>query len=278
MARRKSSGFEDLVGVVAMLPWWACLILAAVSYVLMHGLASVEIPPPKGLEGFTTTVFWTCARVGGMFGQVLLPAVCTIAAVVSACTRWKRRDLYTRASTDRASVLNDMSWKEFEQLVGEAFRRKGFSVRETGGSGPDGGVDLVLTAGSEKYLVQCKQWRATKVNVKTVRELFGVMAAENASGAFVVTSGEFTSDAEAFVQGRNIELLRHGQLIELVEDAYSKGNAAARAAAAISRVGPSCPACGSAMQQRTARKGANQGKAFWGCRSFPQCRATLPIP
>ncbi len=33
-----------------------------------------------------------------------------------------------------------------------------------------------------------------------------------------------------------------------------------------------CPKCGSALVQRTARKGANAGKTFLGCSSFPKCR------
>ena len=37
-----------------------------------------------------------------------------------------------------------MSWREFEMLVGEAFRVQGYSVVETGGSA-DGGVDVVLS-------------------------------------------------------------------------------------------------------------------------------------
>jgi len=41
---------------------------------------------------------------------------------------------------------------------------------------------------------------------------------------------------------------------------------------------PSCPACGRAMVQKTARRGANVGRAFWGCTGFPGCRGTLPIP
>ncbi len=40
------------------------------------------------------------------------------------------------------SVLNGMSWREFEMLVGEAFRLGGYTVSETGGGGADGGVDL----------------------------------------------------------------------------------------------------------------------------------------
>jgi restriction system protein len=52
-------------------------------------------------------------------------------------------------------------------------------------------VDLVLQRDGEKHLVQCKQWRATRVSVMVVRELFGVMAATGAVGGFVVTSGRF---------------------------------------------------------------------------------------
>jgi hypothetical protein len=40
-------------------------------------------------------------------------------------------------------------------------------------------------------------------------------------------------------------------------------------------VNPSCPRCGSAMVLRQAKRGANAGQQFWGCRSFPNCRGTL---
>ena len=33
-----------------------------------------------------------------------------------------------------------------------------------------------------------------------------------------------------------------------------------------------CPACGSAMALRTAKAGAQAGKQFWGCSTFPKCR------
>ena len=69
-----------------------------------------------------------------------------------------------------------MSSREFEGLVAEAFRQQGYRVVERGGDGPDGGVDLELHMGSDKYLVQCKQWKSQKVGVAIVRELYGVMA------------------------------------------------------------------------------------------------------
>lgn len=49
--------------------------------------------------------------------------------------------------------------------------------------------------GSELHLVQCKQWKAFKVGLDVVRQLYGVMAARGAAGGFVVTSGTFTVPA-----------------------------------------------------------------------------------
>ncbi len=102
-------------------------------------------------------------------------------------------------------------------LVGEAFRHSGYAVTETGGGGADEGVDLALSKDNEKFLVQCKQWRAMKVGVTTVRELYGVMAAKGAAGGFVVTSGKFTKEAERFAAGRNITLIDGVVLIELIK-------------------------------------------------------------
>jgi restriction system protein len=38
-----------------------------------------------------------------------------------------------------------------------------------------------------------------------------------------------------------------------------------------------CPRCGSFMVLRTAKQGANAGNQFWGCSSYPKCRAVEKI-
>ena len=160
-----------------------------------------------------------------------------------------------------------MSWREFEMLVGEGFRLQGYQVVETGGGGPDDGVDLVLTrpgmSGREKFLVQCKQWRALKVGVDVVRELYGVMAARGATGGFVVTSGRFTDDAISFASGRNVTLVDGPKLLGLIRQARAgAGQAAARpdAAKATRSTADSgqatvCPLCTKPMVRRIAKRG-----------------------
>lgn len=37
---------------------------------------------------------------------------------------------------------------------------------------------------------------------------------------------------------------------------------------------PLCPNCGKPMLKRIQKKGAGQGREFWGCSAFPECRGT----
>lgn len=38
-----------------------------------------------------------------------------------------------------------------------------------------------------------------------------------------------------------------------------------------------CPHCGAPLVQRTARQGANAGRDFWGCSTYPRCRYTKNV-
>ena len=291
MARRKkTSPAEDLLDLVAMLPWWAGVGLALVSYLLLHRVASQAVLAP-GLPGqmgamLTQTLWKTLAT----FGQYLLPVVCLGGAGLSAWRRKERKNLVVGVTQSKASdVLDGMSWREFEMLVGEGFRLQGYQVVETGGGGADGGVDLVLTRpgknGAEKFLVQCKQWRAFKVGVDVVRELYGVMAAKGATGGFVVTLGRFTADAISFASGRNVTLVDGPKLHGLLRQAKAEIDRSPARPAAAPAVHPtvapvqasSCPSCAKPMVRRTAKRGANAGAEFWGCTGYPACRGTRPI-
>ena len=273
MARRKQSFFDDLVTITSKLPWWVGVVLAIAAYFWLHSIASSEVSaitqPGKIGEFAAQTLFKSLA----LFGQYVLPAAFLFGAAMSAYTRFKRRALHAKVATspDR-DALNDMSWQKFEALVGEAFRRKGYTVAETA-SGADGGIDLVLKKQGETFLVQCKQWKAYKVGVSIVRELYGVMAAKGATGGFVVTSGIFTEDARAFAAGRNIELLDGKALHALISGVTTPANATS-AKSTLTANTPTCPICQSAMEKRIAKRGANSGNAFWGCSQYPACKGT----
>ncbi|MDM0075863.1 restriction endonuclease [Variovorax sp. J2P1-59] len=283
MPRRKKTGpLEDMVEVVSMLPWWVGVALAPVIYFLAHAWAVRITAEMVTKPQITSSLYFALASVG----QYLVPFVCLAGAALSAWRRHQRKQLADNvAAAKTADALEGMTWREFERLVGEGFRRKGFQVEELGGSGPDGGVDLVLRKSGEKHLVQCKQWRAYKVGVQVVRELYGAMAADGAAGGFVVTSGRFTEEARAFAEGRNVQLLDGDALFAMIRSARSvkHGDDPAQAAkpmplppdnATTALQTPCCPKCSGAMVRRTARKGAHAGDSFWGCAAYPKCRGT----
>lgn len=278
MARRKQGPVEDLLEITGKLPWWVGVALALVAYVGLHSLAIREVTavvqPGKMGDFVNQTVFRTLAGVG----QYLLPAVFLAGAGLSAYGRYTRRTLHqTVAASPDHAALNDMSWKKFEALVGEAFRRKGYSVTQTGGDGPDGGVDLALKKGGELFLVQCKQWRAIRVGVSIVRELYGVMAARGAAGGFVVTSGVFTDEALAFAKGKNIELMDGKALHALISGVTAPPRFFRDPLSITTNGAPFCPECQSRMVKRKAKRGSRAGQVFWGCIRYPDCRGSRPI-
>lgn len=287
MARRRKSDLADaLMEMVALLPWWAGVALAVAAYLILHAIAAqpvAAIANPGQMQG---AVFGAVFRGLAGVGQYLLPILCLVGAAASAIARRKRTTLMRDVGTsDAADALHAMSWREFEMLVGEAFRLQGYAVVETGGGGADGGVDLELRKDRELHLVQCKQWKTYTVGVSVVRELFGLMAARGAVGGYVVTSGRFTDDARSFAEGRNIRLVEGAALLRLIRQAQAAHPplaSRARATDAVARpvstpVAPRCPTCGARMVERIAKKGKNAGKPFWGCGTYPDCRGIRPI-
>lgn len=268
MARRKRN--EGLLDLLIEMPWWATLVLGLIIYGVAGG----------GGNPLVTLVF-------KMFAYA-----CFVAAFVGVIKSLVRKSLF--ASAKDIEAIRAMSWRAFETLVGESYRRQGYSVEETGGGGADGGIDLILRGKGQKILVQCKQWRSFKVGVKVVREMYGIMVAERADRVIVVTSGVYTQESTGFARDKPIELIDGKALVQLIRTVKGEAGAVRTASssqsaqsapakvlnvqiAASSSAAPSCPKCGSPMVMRTARKGANAGNAFWGCPRYPNCRGILDM-
>lgn len=277
LERRKPGRFDGLIERAARVPWWLGVVLALAAYYGLHRIVpsdATAIVQQGMTDAFASpNVFNTLAVIG----QYLLPLVLLLGAALSAYGRYKSHALHKRVATspDRRALSN-ISWRQFEALVSDAFRRRGYSVRATGSGMPDGAADLTLKKDGQTYLVQCKQWRASRVGVNTPRELYDVMASRSAAGGFVLTSGIFTDEARAFVRSKNIELMDGKALLELI------GKVSApvkffRDPLSINTTGaPFCPECQSRMVMRTAQHGPQAAKSFWRCARHPDCKGTRP--
>ena len=272
---RQAGAFSDLLDVASKLPWKVSLGIAAISLLGFHLLAAAFAPTPTvtTVADMGGVVIHQGIHVFASIFQYVIPMAFIIGASVSYLKRSRSIELLENARSGSSSEVSSLTWQQFEDLIGEGFRQRGFQVTENGGAAPDGGVDLILARGTERFLVQCKQWRARQVSVTIVRELYGVMAAQQAAGGYVVTSGRFTQDAIAFAEGRNIELIDGGKLPALLRQ--TRNASPAPVTHAILASTPACPRCNEPMVARVAKRGANTGSEFWGCRRYPKCKVTL---
>ncbi|HKH87501.1 MAG TPA: restriction endonuclease [Acidimicrobiales bacterium] len=109
---------------------------------------------------------------------------------------------------------------EFEWLVGEVFRREGWTIRETGRQdAPDGNIDLELTREGSRMIAQCKKWNSRYVGVREIREFAGTLLREGLAGdagVFVALS-EFTSQARSEATQMGIHLIDNRELYARLE-------------------------------------------------------------
>jgi len=275
MARREG-GFSDFMDFASRLPWQAGCVFAVVSFLTFHftAVGTSASPTAATLADIGPVVIHTGVHTFAYFLQFILPAGFLIGATASFIKQSRGSSLLQTARTE-PTAISEMSWRDFERLVGEAFRQRGFNVTSFGGGGPDGGVDLALTKNGERFLVQCKHWRNDQVGVTVVRELNGVIAAAGAQGGYVVTGGQFTPEAQEFARKTKIELVGGDALRELI-GAVSAASATP-APAGESPVPPACPRCGTRMVERTAKQGKHAGRSFWGCGQYPKCTGIVQI-
>jgi restriction system protein len=116
-------------------------------------------------------------------------------------------------SRDLIKNVRAMSAIEFEQFVADVFHRNGYSAELTATTG-DHGIDIILRKPGRMVVVQCKQWDGT-IGEPVLREFYGSMVAAHADAGFVVTTSNFTSQAEVFVRNKPIELYNIDSIVAL---------------------------------------------------------------
>lgn len=179
--------------------------------------------------------------------------------------------------------LDKLTGAEFERLLTLYFRDNGYTVKEVGVGGKDGGVDLVITdKRGEKTAVQAKCYADhNKVQVMTVRELVGAKRNHDCILSLIVTTSDLTGPARKEADQFKVDYW-HGGLVDSKLRSWGKwvpSNKKMKMATtkkeqpiskAVSNVKCSC---GAAMVKRKNKAGSE----FWGCSNFPNCRKTKAV-
>lgn len=156
----------------------------------------------------------------------------------------------------------------FVELVGDHYLREGYRVERAGAEsreqGLDGNVDLRLHRGHEHIVVQCKHWRACQLPSDDVHDLLGIAADEGATGAILVTTGEFTAAALRAARNEPIQLI-DGRMIRAMLDPIAVLQAA-HASDARARANPPLPLRSPReVRRRAARPYLVPAMVFAGC-------------
>ena len=257
---------ESILDLLAEAPWWVSLGVAGIVFILLRYI----VPAAYGEDLASKFVGRTAFSLAPWISLFLL-----VPAPFSLYNSWRKRKLLDNQSDLKS--IRSLGWKEFEELVGEAYRRQGYTVIENAAQGPDGGVDLVLKKDGNIYLVQCKQWRSWQVGVKVVREMYGLLTAKQANGAIIITSGMFTQEAKSFGEGKPIDLIEGRQLADLVARVQRTSPTTPASQEAKPPSSHVCPQCGAEMVLKTARQGKYAGQNFWSCSKYPACKGLLPV-
>jgi len=125
-----------------------------------------------------------------------------------------KKSIGSPLTSRKARLSSSQKGLTFEHKCMQVIQSMGFSAHSTKPVA-DGGIDIValsnqpLTRG--KYIIQCKNWKKP-VGEPIVRDLYGVVASDNAVKGILISSSGFTSSATNFAKDKRLELIDGDQL------------------------------------------------------------------
>lgn len=143
----------------------------------------------------------------------LMPLLLFIEPALDRISKNHRSKRYYRHAARNIEQIKKLSWQDFELVCADYFQKKGYKVKTTGLGGADDGMDLLITRGGKEAIVQCKHWKG-RVGVTVVREMFGLMHANNHQEVFIVALSGYTKAAKEWAEDKPIRLLNGHHLIK----------------------------------------------------------------
>ncbi|MFJ3791700.1 restriction endonuclease [Kitasatospora sp. NPDC090091] len=161
--------------------------------------------------------------------------------------------------------LFEMDPIEFEELIAELFRLRGFRVMTTARSG-DAGVDVVaedldpVTGG--RIVIQAKRYRST-VSPTAVRDLDSTVRHHGAIKGILVTTAGFGPGSYEYIHNKPLTLVSGPELVELLAEQGLRGRLGGGGSAAPRRAA----AAGAAAEAAEAAEAATTVRLSWQSRT-----------
>lgn len=155
-----------------------------------------------------------------MTSLILGLALAVVAAVLALLYLW----LIRRAETENSAGLRALAglrWREFSTLVAQAMQRRG--LRDVGRDladeqqRGDGGSQMLMSDGSQRWLLSCKHGMAYRIQASHIDELAAEMDLAGAASGMLLTEGRADRDALAAAAQRGVEIIDSRRLWALLK-------------------------------------------------------------
>ncbi len=180
-----------------------------------------------------------------------------------------KADILKPSTTWNKQVFADIEWRRFEAVCERFFAQGGFKTKSQS-HGADGGVDIWMYSDNAEGAVsiaQCKHFNNKDVDVKLVREFYGVMSSHKLQRGTFVTSSGFTADAQKFANENGINTLNGDLLLKLITARSAEQQKELLDIAYEGEYSiPTCASCGIKLVKR---------EKFWGCSNYPRCKSKI---
>ena len=182
---------NSMFAVLLRSPWWISFGLVLVIALASRALLPEQIVPFGVMGAFPFLVI----------------------SVVAAQRQWRAPG--AAQMTRVQGLLGQMSWRDFSQVMEQAYSGQGYQVSRV-----DTGVaDLMLTKDGRSTLVACKRWKAANHGAETLRGLAASRQARDASHCVYVSIHAVNETCRRAALESKIDLLSGVELVALVRSA-----------------------------------------------------------
>jgi restriction system protein len=196
---------EVLNAILFCMPGWISLLIASAVYAFLNfGPTYIDV------HHYSLDYL---EKMGPRLAPWLAGFILFVGIVAQIYKRSRRR---RQPPPSKLEMIRALSWEDFEKQVCDAYRRRGYRVEKRSGSKGTKEAYLVLRRQGELVLIHCQQWKAKEVGISAVRSFYRAMAREQATFGILVTCGQFTPQALAFVQGKPLALVEGIALLERI--------------------------------------------------------------
>ncbi len=178
---------NSLFAILLRSPWWISV-----------GIAGLIVAASRALM---PQAYWVFGAMGG------LPFL-VIAMVALAGQLRKPGGRRVEAILD---AVRAMAWRDFSQVVDEAFTREGYAVRRI-----EGAADFAVTRAGRTRLVAARRWKAARHGEEALIALHAQMRAQDASECTYIALGELSANAQRFANANGVQVMQEEGLAQLL--------------------------------------------------------------